>query len=103
MRATTSGMRLAIALLALAAGGGSASGLTCEQVFVLAQASVQFRDQGHSLEQVLAGLKSADADSKLSAAELEVLRRAVTLAFMGHASPKQIALECVQSRSAAAP
>lgn len=72
--------------------------LTCEQLFAVSQTAVQYRDQGYSLTQVLAGLKSVDAEGKLTPPELEILRRAVTAAYLGHASPKEIAYECVQAR-----
>ena len=72
--------------------------LTCEQLFAVTQTAVQYRDQGYSLTQVLAALQSVDAEGKLAPSELEIVRRSVTAAYLGHASPKEIAYECVQAR-----
>ena len=94
--------RLVFALLALAAapaaGAEPAAGLTCEQLFAITRSTVQHRDQGYSLPQVLAALKTVESEGKLSAMELGTLRRAITLAYLGHASPEEIAIECVNAR-----
>ena len=79
------------------------SGLTCEQLFAASEAAVRYRDEGYSLAQVLGALKGVQAEGKLTAAELETLRRAVTLAYLGNATPKEIAFECVQARDARKP
>jgi hypothetical protein len=92
---------LAAAIFLTAESGGAAepaAGLSCERLFALVQAAVSYRDQGYSLAQVLAGLREVQAEGKLSAAELETLRRAITLAYLGQASAEEIALECVRAR-----
>lgn len=90
---------LAAILPALVPAPNAHAALTCEQVFAIAQASVRFRDQGHSLNQVLAALKDVDPDKRLNPAEQELLRKAVSIAYLGQASPEEIALECVQGRA----
>lgn len=94
------GALAALALMPPAAGAAAvAEGtLTCEQIFAVAQASVRFRDQGHSLDRVLDGLREVDAQRRLSASEMSLLRNAVSIAYLGNASPEEIALQCVRSR-----
>jgi len=89
----------------LATGGAPSvhAALTCEQVFAIAQSVVRYRDQGYSLDQVLGGLKGIDADGKVTAAELDVLRKSITVVFMSQATPEEVTLECVQVRKATKP
>jgi len=81
----------------------SHAALTCEQLFAITQSAVRYRDQGYSLDQVLGGLKGVDAEGKLTAAELDVLRRSITIVYMSQATPEEVALECVRARGAAKP
>lgn len=74
------------------------SSLSCEQLYAVAQSAVEFRDQGYSLQQVLAGLKGGELEAKLSADEIQVLRKAVTAVYLGNASAEEIALACRQAR-----
>lgn len=87
----------------MCAAAEPAAGLTCEQLFAAAQTAVQLRDQGHTLAQVLDALKRAQVEAKLSAVEIDTLRRAVTLAYLGNASPKEIAFECVSAQGGRRP
>ncbi len=88
---------------ALCVAAEPATGLTCEQLFAVAQTAVRYRDEGYTLDQVLSALKAVNAEGKLTAGELETLRRAVTLAYMGNASPNEIALECVRVQGTSKP
>jgi len=90
-------LRAALALLFVPHADAGAA-LTCEQVYAVSQASVRYRDQGHALHQVLAALREVEVENKLSAIELKLLHNAVAIAYLGQASPEEIALECVQSR-----
>ena len=92
-----------MAALGLLPCAPAAAALSCEQVFAITQAAVRYRDQGYSLEQVLSALKGVDPDNKLTGVELEALRNAVSLAYLGHAGPEEIALECMQARGQAKP
>ena len=74
------------------------NGLTCEQLYAAAKSAVQYRDEGYSLSQVLAALKSAHSEGKLTAAETETLRKAVTFAYLSTAWPEEIALECQRAK-----
>lgn len=73
-------------------------GLTCEQVYAVAQASVRYRDQGYPLARVLASLQDVEKQNRLDEPQIEVLRRAVSAAYLGHATPEEIGLVCVQNR-----
>ena len=87
----------------LCAAAEPATGLTCEQIYAVAQTAVRYRDQGYTLNQVLAELKGVNAEGKLTAAELNTLHTALSLAYLGTASPKEIALECISVRGSNTP
>jgi hypothetical protein len=74
------------------------AGLTCEQLYAAAKSAVQYRDEGYSLSQVLAALKSVQSEGKLTAAEIETLRKAITFAYLSTAWPEEIALECKRTK-----
>jgi hypothetical protein len=76
----------------------AAAGLSCEQLFAVVESAVQFRDQGYSLQQVLNGLKGGDVEAKLSADEIQVLRKSVTAVYLGNASVDEIVLACREAR-----
>ncbi len=85
--------------LMLSAPAGSAEGtLGCEQLYALAQSAVELRDQGYSLQQVLAGLAGKEVESKLSSSAVQVLRKAVTAVYLGNASAEEVALVCKQTQ-----
>ena len=92
-----------ISMSTLCAAAEPAAGLTCEQIFAVAQTALRYRDQGYTLNQVLAEMKGVNAEGKLTAAELDTLRRALTLAYLGNASPEEIALECISVRDRSKP
>lgn len=94
---------LATLAAALMFGAPARAAVSCEQVFAIAQTAVRYRDQGYSLDQVLGALKDVDPQSKLSAAELEILRKAVTATYLGSATSEEVALECVQVRGSSKP
>lgn len=80
----------------LAADAGTT--LTCEQIFAVAQTAIRYRDQGHALAQVLAALDGSDVKQRLDDAQVALLRNAVSIAYLGNATPEEIALECVRTR-----
>ena len=73
-------------------------GLTCEQLYAAAKSAVQYRDEGYTLSQVLATLKSAQAEGKLTPTEIETLRKAMTFAYLHTAWPEEIAIECQRAK-----
>ena len=78
-------LMLAIGLAGMAVLPATAA-LTCEQLFAVAESAIELRDQGHSLQQVLAGLMGKDIAGKFTADEMQVLRKAVTAVYLGNAS-----------------
>jgi hypothetical protein len=74
------------------------SGLNCGQLFAISERAVQFRDQGYSLQQVLNGLQGDALEAKLSADEIQVLRKSVTAVYLGNASIEEIVLACREAR-----
>ena len=89
---------LSPALLNAAEQAKPETGLTCEQLYTAAKSAVQYRDEGYSLSQVLAALKSVQGEGKLTPAEIETLRKAITFAYMSTAWPEEIALECQRTK-----
>lgn len=71
--------------------------LACERLFEIARAALEHRDQGYSLDQVLAGLRRPEFEQRLSPGDLDTLRRAVTAAFLGQLTPEEIALACTKA------
>ena len=92
------GAFLALAF-SVAVAGEARVELTCEQLFAVVKSALQYRDQGHSLQQVLAGLKSPDIDGKLSQEDVQTLRQAVTAVYLGNVSAEELAVECRETRS----
>ncbi len=85
---------MALAAPAFAADAGSR--LTCEQIYAVAQTSVRYRDQGHALSQVLAALDGDAIRNKLDGAQFALLRNAVSVVYLGNATPEEVALECMR-------
>jgi hypothetical protein len=89
-------LALAIGLVGMAAMPAQAA-LRCEQLFAIAESAIEFRDQGHTLQQVLAGLKNKEIVGKLTADEIQVLYKAVTAVYLGNASATEVALTCKEA------
>ncbi len=85
---------MALASPAFAADAGAK--LTCEQIYAVAQTSVRYRDQGHALSQVLAALEVDTIKNKLDGAQFALLRNAVSVVYLGNATPEEVALECMR-------
>jgi len=97
-RMSTSVLRCALlGMFLLAVHPHASAALTCEQLLAVTQEAVRYRDQGHSLTQVMAALKDVEAENKLNKVELDVLHKAVSAAYLSQASPEEITLECVKS------
>ena len=88
---------MVLALGAEAAAAATPAKLSCEQLHAVMESVVQFRDQGYSLQQILNGLKGGEIDGKLSADDVQVLRKAAAAVYLGNASVEEIALACKQA------
>lgn len=74
------------------------AGFGCEQIYEVVKEAARYRNQGQTLDQVLRGLKEVETQRSLVPAEADALRKAVSLVYLGEASPEEITLECVKSR-----
>ena len=84
-------------LLSIAFGFNCAlagSAVTCEQLAEVAVATQQLRDQGYSLQVVLAEADKLELSGKFTGPELARIRDVVEQAFKGMRSPLEILQEC---------
>lgn len=72
--------------------------LSCEQLVASAQAGLASRDQGASLNQVLAETAKRDLEARFKPDELGMIRRAVRLTFTGEVSIYELAETCEEAR-----
>ena len=86
-----------IAICLALTGAEARAALTCEQLLAATQAAVRYRDQGYSLNQVMAGLKDVEVEHKLSKAEFDLLQKSVSASYLSQATPEEIAVECFKS------
>lgn len=98
LRVQLFGGLLAMTLPGHASAADAGAVLTCEQIYAVAQTAIRYRDQGHALAQVLSVLGAGDVRDKLDGAQFALLSNAVSIAYLGHATPEEIALECVRAR-----
>ena len=76
--------------------------LSCEQLLAVSQTTINLRDQGHSLSDVLAEVERGDIRQKLDAQEVNLLRQIVRISFTSEYSPREI-LEACQAGSLGIP
>lgn len=72
--------------------------LTCEQLVASAQAAITLRDQGATLNRVLAETDSAAMRERFRPDELGMIRRAIRLTYTGDVSVYELADSCAESR-----
>ena len=82
------------------AGEPPASGLSCERLVVIAEDTLKYRDEGYTLSQVLAAVKGLQSEGKLTAAEVETVRKTITMTYMSSATPREVATECLELQKA---
>ncbi len=68
--------------------------LTCDQLGAVAQTTISMRDQGASLNAMLAEFERGELKQKLEAQELNVVRQLVRGVYLGDFSPGEIAESC---------
>lgn len=81
-------------LLVLGYHGAAGAAVSCEQLAEIAYATQRLRDQGHSLQAVLAEADKLEASGKFTAGELERVKEVVDTAFKGGRSPLEVLQEC---------
>ena len=87
------GTRLVL-FLALGYHCAAAAAVTCEQLAGIAYTTQQLRDQGQSLQAVLAEADKLKSSGKFTAGELERIRGVVDTAFRGGRSPLEVLQDC---------
>lgn len=86
------------AVCASAFAAEPAEGFSCEQIYEVVKDTARNRNQGQTLDQVQRGLKEVEVRHALTTLESDALKKAVSLVYLGDASPEEIALECVKTR-----
>ncbi len=87
-------------LLLSAAVSAQQTALTCEQILASAQAGLEMRDRGASLNQVMAETEKGDLRERFKPDELAMIRRAVRLTFTSEISINELAETCAASKGA---
>ncbi|MBY0269979.1 MAG: hypothetical protein K2X06_08935 [Burkholderiales bacterium] len=72
--------------------------LTCDQIVASAQAGLEMRDRGASLNQVMAETEKGDLRERFKPDELAMIRRAVRLTFTSEISIYELAETCAASK-----
>jgi hypothetical protein len=72
--------------------------LTCDQIVASAQAGLEMRDRGASLNQVMAEIEKGDLRARFKPDELALIRRAVRLTFTSEISIHELADTCAESK-----
>jgi hypothetical protein len=84
---------------ALLAGVSTASAeVSCDQIGVVAQASVQYRDEGHSLKQVLDAIGQLKGNEKVTNDDLKLLQAVARAAYTREKGVYEIVEECRAAR-----
>jgi len=68
--------------------------LTCGHVVAVSQTTIELRDQGHTLNSVLAEVERGELQQKLNAQEINLLRQIVRVSFTSEFSPREILEAC---------
>lgn len=74
--------------------------VTCDQLVAISQKTVNLRNEGVSLEGVLAGTEDAEMKRHFTAGELEFIRLLVHESFIGAYSPHDVYEACEGGRLA---
>lgn len=72
--------------------------LTCDQIVAVAQAGIEMRDRGASLNQVMAETEKGDLRERFRPEELAMVRRAVRLTFTSEISIHELAETCAAGK-----
>ncbi len=83
-----------VLFLALGYHGAAGAAVTCEQFGDIAFATQQLRDQGNSLQMVLAEADKLELSKKFTADELDRIKDVVGIAYKSIRSPLEVFQEC---------
>ena len=68
--------------------------LSCDHLLAVSQTTIELRDQGNSLTQVLAEVERGEIRQKLNAQEVNLLRQIVRISFTSEFSPREVLEAC---------
>jgi hypothetical protein len=91
-------MRTILIFIFLSISSVAHAELTCGQLGVIAEETIKYRDDGHSLKQVLTEIEKLEKTKQLNADEIELLKRVATKSFTREAIPYEIVKECEKTR-----
>ena len=91
-------MWIALSGLLLSSTVFAQTALTCEQIVASAQAGLEMRDRGASLNQVMAETEKGDLRERFKPDQLAMIRRAVRLTFTSEISIHELAETCAASK-----
>jgi hypothetical protein len=89
---------MVLAGLLLSSAVHAQTALTCDQIVASAQAGLEMRDRGASLNQVMAETEKGDLRERFKPDELAMIRRAVRLTFTSEISIHELAETCAASK-----
>lgn len=96
-------MRVLTGVLSLLLAGAALAQttMTCDQLVAGAQAGLEMRDRGASLNQVMAETEKSDLRERFRPDELALMRRAVRMVFTSEISIHELAETCAASKGGA--
>lgn len=94
-------MLIGVLGLLLCGAASAQATLTCDQIVASAQAAIEMRDRGASLNQVLAETEKGDLRERFRSDELALMRRAVRMVFTSEISIHELAETCATSKGGA--
>lgn len=86
-------MRILTGVILLLAAMAARAELTCEQYGVIANETVRLRDQGASLQRVLANAERGEM-KRLTPREMALVKEVIRLSFEGTLSPSEVIEAC---------
>jgi len=87
--------------LLLSAAIYAQTAMTCDQLVAGAQAGLEMRDRGASLNQVMAETEKGDLRERFRPEDLALMRRAVRMVFTSEISIHDLAETCAASKGGA--
>jgi hypothetical protein len=87
-------MRLARILILWSYCAAAAAAVSCEQLGNIALATEQYRNQGESLQAILAEANKLESGGNLNKDDMVLVRRAVQQSFERTRTPLEIRLDC---------
>lgn len=75
---------------------GARAELACEQLGVIAKATVELRNQGASLSRLLADAEGGEMKTRLTPRELGIVKEVIRLSFDSTLSPAEVVEACQQ-------